>query len=137
MMENDEQLTEYVPAELDPSAAMDAFGKLMDYAREAEITKREKAKYRLIENVMITEITNRYQFYHELLTKTFAERDKVIKEGFKIIDKGIKENNTELINMGLKPIVDIVKESPFRNIQTVIDRVERHNLLESGGLSII
>ena len=128
---------ELIPAGIEKNDALTAFGKLMDFARETEITRRERAKARAARDVMIHEITNRYDFYRELLIKTFAERDKIIEKNFEIIDKGIKENDYSLINMGLKAVTEIVKESPFAKIDDITNRDERRNMLESGELSVI
>jgi hypothetical protein len=136
-MAENEELLEMVPEGFDTNVALTAFGKLMDYAREATITEREKAKYSTIRDIMITEITHKYQFYHDLLVATFTERNKVIEEHFKIIDAGLKQNDNTKIHMGLKSLTDFVKESPFRNIQNITNIQERHNLLESGELSVL
>jgi hypothetical protein len=136
-MENEENLNAVIPSSFQPAAALDAFGKLMDYARELTITDREKTRYSAARDVMITDITHKYEFYHELLVATFIERSKSIDKYFEIIDDGIKKDYNERINMGLKYLTDFVKETPFKNIQNIIDSQQRRNMLESGELSIM
>ena len=119
--------------EIAMSGAISVMGKILDYAREAKITKREIEKYRTVRDIAITEITEKYKFAHALLNKTFDERRMVIEKHFKIIDKGLEDKNYQLVNSGLQNITDIVKENPFKFFQLTTPS-ERKRMLEDGEL---
>jgi len=92
------------------------FGLLMEYKKENEQTKREIARLDAIKEVMITEITRKYDFYENLFKMVFDERKTAINKFFEVIDKGIKENNNELVLSGLSNLSNVVASSPFANI---------------------
>ena len=102
-----------IPAEEIPRL----FKMLVDYKKESELTKREVKKYDSIKEVMIREITGRYSFYEFLFSKIFAERADAIKKDFEIIDRGMKQNNRDLIFAGVSGLSQIVTSSPFADME--------------------
>ena len=93
------------------------FKMLLSVKKETELTKRELKKYDSIKEVMIQEITGKYNFYEHLFSKIFAERDEVIKKDFQIIDEGMKRNDRELISAGVSGLSQLVASSPFTDME--------------------
>ena len=107
-----------------------AFDLLMEYKKENEQTKREIARYDAIKEVMITEITKKYDFYEKLFKAVFDERKTAINKFFEVIDKGIKENNNELVLAGLSNLSNVVASSPFANISELKAAIESNKMIE-------
>ena len=100
------------------------FEMLAESGKEKEITKREIKKYESIRDVMIKEINGRYQFYDFFFSKFFAERSEAIKKDFEIIDKGMNENNRDLISMGVAGLSQVVASSPFTDLEKLRKMIE-------------
>jgi hypothetical protein len=107
-----------------------AFTLFMEYKKENETTKREIARYDAMKEVMITEITRKYDFYEKLFSAVFSERKGAIDKYFEIIDKGIKENNNELVLAGLSNLSKVVASSPFANIGELKNLIEANKMIE-------
>jgi hypothetical protein len=112
-----------IPAEEIPRL----FEFLLACQKESEMTKREEKKYEAMKEVMIREITGKYTFYEFFFSRIFAERQEVIKKDFEIIDKGMKENNRDLVSAGVSGLSRVVASSPFADM----DKLRR--MLETAG----
>jgi len=93
------------------------FKLLQGCKKESEITQREAKKYDTMKEVMISEITGKYAFYEFLFSKIFAERSEAIKKDFEIIDKGMKQNNRDLVATGVSGLSQIVASSPITDME--------------------
>jgi len=102
-----------IPAEEIPRL----FKLLQGCRKESEITQREVKKYDTMKEVMIREITGKYAFYEFLFSKIFAERSQAIKKDFEIIDKGMKQNNRDLVAAGVSGLSQIVASSPIADME--------------------
>ena len=105
--------TSPIPAEELPRL----FEMLLSCKQESEMTKREIKRYDSMKEVMIQEITGKYQFYESLFSKIFAERQETIKKDFDIIDEGMKRNDRELIAVGVTGLSQLVTSSPFNDLE--------------------
>ena len=116
MQEN--EITEWIDGSAVPKEDIKKLFKLfLDSRKETEITKRELHKLDSIKDVMIQEITGKYKFYEFFFDKIFSERRDAIRKDFEIIDKGMKENNRDLINSGVAGLSQIVSASPFTDME--------------------
>jgi len=106
--------------------AMSFFNSLLEAYREEQNLRRDLAKIEAMKDVVLTEITKRYELYHRVFDRIFDERKDAIDRHFDIIDRGIAANDKELIIEGLRGLSTIVSSSPFANLQ------ELSKLLESG-----
>ena len=106
-----------IPAEEIPRL----FEMLLEARKESEMTKREKKKLEAMKDVMIQEITGRYNFYESLFSKIFAERREMIRKDFEIIDEGMKRNDRKIIAAGVAGLSQVVATSPF----TDLDKLRR------------
>ena len=104
-----------IPAEEIPKL----FEMLVECNRESEMTKREIKKYESMKEVMIQEITGKYNFYEFLFSKIFSERQEVIKKDFQIIDEGMRRNNRDLITTGVAGLSQVVAGSPFTDLEKI------------------
>jgi hypothetical protein len=93
------------------------FELLLEARKESETTKREGKKYEAIRDVMVQEISGRYGFYQYCFSQIFAERRGVILKDFEVIDKGMKENNRDLISAGLAALAQVVSSSPLKEME--------------------
>lgn len=104
---------------------LNSYDKTMDVLREREITKREIRKYEKEERVAIEEIQQKYSNIRSIFSELFAERRTAINKDLEIIDKGLRENDYTLINMGLTSLSQVVTTSPFAELGSF------HKMLES------
>ena len=102
-----------IPAEEIPRL----FEMLVECKKESEVSRREMKKYDSMKEVMIREITGKYSFYEFLFSKIFAERQEVIKKDFEIIDKGMKQNNRDMIATGVSGLSQVVASSPVTELE--------------------
>ena len=103
------------------------FELMAETRKESELTKREIKKYESMKEVMIQEITGKYKFYEFFFSKVFEERGEAIKKDFEIIDKGMKENNRDLISAGVSGLSQVVASSPFTDIDKLKKMIEGAN----------
>lgn len=99
---------------------------LVEANRENNQTKRDIAVIEARTDLLIREMTLKYDLYYKVFGTIFNERKQAIDKSFDIIDKGLKENDKELISLGLGSLSQIVSSSPFSNLS------ELSNLLNSG-----
>ena len=92
--------------------------------KESEITKREIKKYESIKDVMIQEITGKYRFYEFFFSHIFSERREAIKKDFEVIDRGMKDNNRDLISTGVSGLSRIVISSPINDMEKLAKLLE-------------
>jgi hypothetical protein len=101
--------------------ALRIFGELghraADVAVVAMQNNTEIRRISAMENVMIENIRLKYDMYQRVFAAVFAERKSAIGKHFEVIDKGMRENNMQLILGGLKCLSDIVATSPFANLE--------------------
>jgi hypothetical protein len=109
-----------IPAEEIPRL----FNLLLECRKESEITKREIKKYESMKDVMIQEIAGKYQFYEFFFSRIFSERQEAIKKDFEIIDKGMKENNRDLVSAGVSGLSQVVASSPFADMEKLKKAIE-------------
>jgi hypothetical protein len=100
------------------------FSLLLECRKESETTKREIKKYESMKDVMILEITGKYQFYEFFFSKIFAERQEAIKKDFEIIDRGMRENNRDLVSVGVSGLSHVVASSPFTDMEKLKKVIE-------------
>ena len=116
-MENEKEnkLLKAIPDGITVSQAVDIFTSLVDLAKEQTRAKVRIREISAMENIMITKIITDHDRFNKLLMATFAERSKTIEKHFQVIDKGIKDDDRDLILGGLKCLADFVKDSPYGN----------------------
>jgi hypothetical protein len=102
------------------------FDNLVSAFREEQKTQRDLAQIGAKRDLLIAEVTRRFELYQSVFDNIFAERKDAVDKHFELVERGIATNNKELIVHGLQGISTIVASSPFANIQ------ELSKLMESG-----
>jgi hypothetical protein len=100
------------------SGAMSQASDMLNQSAKVLKAVRDIRKIDAMENVMITEITQKYDLYRNVFGAIFAQRGKAIDKYFEVIDKGMNENNNQLIIEGLRYLSDTVKSSPFADFKS-------------------
>jgi hypothetical protein len=115
--------------------ALVALGRLFNYAREKQITKREIERYRAMRDTAITQIMEQSRLMEKMIDNEFELRRRALEKDFEIIDAGLAQNDYAKINMGLQHITETLKHNPFKIFQTTTVQ-QRHQMLEAGEFSL-
>ena len=94
-----------------------ALDLLAEHKEETEASGRDRARVDAVKEIVLAEITRKYDFYEKLFAAVFAERSEVTKKFFRIIDRGIKEKDNELVLAGLSSLSEVVSSSPLAQIR--------------------
>lgn len=113
-----------------PAEAVAAISNLLSAYKESEITKREIAAINAKKEIIITDIKNRYDFYRDVFDKVFKERRQHMNKCFEIIDKGIGDNNENLVSTGLENLSKVVSSSPIAEAMALKNYIESGNKIE-------
>jgi hypothetical protein len=114
-----------------PSAdVLSFFSNLVEAFREDRQVQREMASIDARRQVLIAEISGRYELYQSIFDRIFAERKDAVDMQFELVERGIQSNNKELIVHGLQGISAIVSSSPFANIQELAKSMESGSNIE-------
>lgn len=103
---------------------------MTDAYKEHQISMRHIAELEAKKEYLIKEMENKYELYHKVFDNIFDERKMAIGKSFEIIDKGLKENDRELISMGLKSLSTIVSSSPFGDLAKLSNMIENNQIIE-------
>jgi len=127
------KLLEKIPVNIRPDIT-NVFSLLLEYGasylKERQMTKREIARYNVLKDVLITDINRKHDLYVKIFADLFKERENVINKYFELIDKGMKEQNNEVILSGLSNLSNVVASSPFANIGELKGLLESNKLIE-------
>jgi len=99
--------------------ATDLIGKVSDVYLESKRIDRDNLK---LKNELAA-IVSDFKVKQGFLQAVFAERSKVINKHFEVIDKGLRENNDNLVLQGLKGASEFVSTNPldnFENFQQIL-----------------
>lgn len=121
-----EEVSEIIPA----ANALDFFDKLQSSYETYRVTETEIRKIEAQRDVLITEITQRYELYHKVFDSIFEERRLAISKSFEIIDEGLKSNDRELVNIGMQGLSKIVSSSPFANVDQLAKMIQGNRIIE-------
>ena len=106
------------------------FKNLIEVYKEGKKTDLEIEQLRLKKEVLLTEMEKRHELYNKIFTEIFVERRMAIQKYFEIIDRGLAENNRELISMGLSHLSQVVTTSPFSDINALSKKLENNEIIE-------
>lgn len=77
-------------------------------------SKRLDNENLMLKNELATIISN-FKLKQGFLQMVFSERSKIIDKHFEVIDKGMRENNDELILAGLRGASEFVMKNPLED----------------------
>jgi len=107
-----------------PTQALDGLKMLLNAKNENHrVTEEEKTKrvnISAMRDVEIEKIQAQKEVLKTYLEGIFSERRDTIEEMFDKLDKGIENNNLELIQMSMSSIVSIAQESPLKQVESLM-----------------
>lgn len=106
------------------------FETLMEVYKEGKKTDLEIEELRMKKEILLAEIEKKHDLYNKIFTEIFVERRMAIQKYFEIIDKGLAENNRELISIGLSHLSQVVTTSPFSDINSLSKKLESNEIIE-------
>ena len=106
------------------------FKNLIEVYKEGKKTDLEIEQLRLKKELLLMEMEKRHELYNKIFTEIFVERRRAIQKYFEIIDRGLAENNRELISMGLSHLSQVVTTSPFSDINALSKKLENNEIIE-------
>ena len=106
------------------------FKNLIEVYKEGKKTDLEIEQLHLKKELLLMEMEKRHELYNKIFTEIFVERRMAIQKYFEIIDKGLAENNRELISMGLSHLSQVVTTSPFSDINALSKKLENNEIIE-------
>ena len=109
---------------------LDFFNKLTEAYKEYELSKRETACIEAKKEIVLTQIQKKYELYYFAFNTIFEERRDSIHKMFEMIDRGMRENDKELISMGLQNLSKIVSSSPFASLNQLSSILEEGKIIE-------
>ena len=114
-----------------PAADILSFvNNLTDAYREHQKTNIDIATIDAKKEFLIAEMREKYSFYRDVFGKIFDQRSLAIDKFFEVIDKGLKENNNDLVSSGLKSLSDVVSKSPFGDLKELKSLMESNQVIE-------
>lgn len=116
----------YMPA----ADVLSFLNNLVAAFREEQQNQRDLAEIGARRDLLIAEVTRRYDLYQSVFNQVFAERRDAVDRYFEIVERGITTNNKELIINGLQGVSGIVASSPFANIQELAKMMESGRQVE-------
>lgn len=115
-----------------PDMALQAFKMLADAHHEYRMTVQVETTKREVINawrdVHVGKIEQQTDFLKTYLAETFKERRHSIDEMFERLDRGIEAGNMDLVNMAMESITTIVKSSPLKEAEKIIQALNDPNI---------
>ncbi|WP_312756073.1 hypothetical protein [Rummeliibacillus suwonensis] len=121
-----EKVSKVIPA----TDVLDFFNRLQETYEIHRQTEVEIRKIEAQRDVIITEITQRYELYHKVFDSIFDERKLAISKSFEVIDQGLKNNDRELVNTGMQGLSKVVSSSPFANVDQLAKMIQGDKIIE-------
>jgi len=112
-----------------PQQALEGLKILLDIAKENHKTTEEETTKRhnitAMKEFEIEKIQAQKEVLKDYFEKIFSERKTNFDKMFDALDKGIENNNLELMQLALNSIVEIAKDSPLKQVEKL--RNDFHN----------
>lgn len=113
--------------------ANNLLGKIIDFKNDQQKRQMQMAIYAdksIKWSKNFEEIKENNARMYALLSEQFKDRRDTIDKAFEIIDRGLKENNMEVVLGAFGNLADMVAQSPLREAAETA-----HKLFESGDIS--
>lgn len=111
--------------DLVPTADVTAFMSALLTARtELARSEVDLEKVHAAREVALTQIRLKHDLYRQAFEKIFGERRDAIEKHFLILEKGMAQDDRELILGALKGLGQIVASSPFSDLKALSEALE-------------
>ena len=108
-----------------PSQALEGLKIFAEVVRENHQVTEEETTKRInisaMKKMEIKKIQTQKKILKTYFEGIFSERRYMIEEMFDKLDKGIENNNLELIQMSMNSIVSIAQESPLKQVASLMN----------------
>ena len=84
--------------------------------------------FKFAASINVGKIEQQTEFLKAYLAETFKERRHSIDEMFERLDKGIEAGNMDLVNVAMESITTIVKSSPLKEAEKIIQALNDPNI---------
>ena len=118
---------------------MQRVDKISDIMPAADVAKffqdlmyvyNENKKIDLEKEALLHEMELKYELYNKIFYEIFSERRLAINKSFEIIDKGIANQDREIISLGLSTLSKVVTTSPFLDLESLSNALENNEKIE-------
>lgn len=117
--------------DLIPIPKVESFcSNLLEAYKENKKSKVELEKIKVKREIVLKEMEMKYDLYNKVFHELFYERRIAIDKSFEIIDRGVANNDKELISMGLSSLSKIVSSSPFTDLISLSNSLENNQIIE-------
>lgn len=121
-----DKVTEIIPS----ADVLSFFDNLLEAYKEHQVTKRDIARVNAQKDILLLNIKEKYALYHKVFDRIFEERQQSIDKFFEVIDKGIRDNDKDLLSSGLYSLSKLVSTSPFANINDLRQSMDGNKIIE-------
>lgn len=98
-------------------------GAVSEYQKVREQEKTRRAQIRAEAKVAIERIRAQANLLREFFGMLFAERRENFERSFALLEEGLREGNNQKIEVALAMIVTLVKESPLRQAEALVQKI--------------
>ena len=117
-----------------PTQALEGLKTFVDVVRENHRVTEEETTKRVdisaMRDIEVKKIRAQKEILQNYFDSIFSERRYVIEEMFDKLDKGIENNNLELIQMSMSSIVSIAQESPLKQVASLTNDFKNDEVKE-------
>jgi len=117
-----------------PTQALEGLKTFVDVVQENHRVTEEETTKRVdisaMRDIEVKKIRVQKEILQNYFDSIFSERRYVIEEMFDKLDKGIKNNNLELIQMSMSSIVSIAQESPLKQVASLMNDFKNDDVKE-------
>lgn len=100
------------------------------YSTTKEVERTKRANIAANKEISLAAIRAQEKTLRYALKNTFQERAKNFDEFFKILDRGMKNNDDKAINAALSMIISQIKENPMREAVQMMQDIKNPNIKE-------
>ncbi len=120
--------TPAVPAQ----QALEGFKILVDASKEYGIVREhhqtERSRIQANKEVELARLHHQAELLESYLKQSFKQQNETIDKMFERLDKGIEENNPQLIALAMQNIENIVKSSPLKEALQIVSDISDPNV---------
>lgn len=113
-----------IPSAIPVHVAGSVMSRLIETHHEyKKLAAQEKTRREAInawKDVRLADLKSQKEILRQYLEETFKERKQMIDGLFEALDKGIENNNPELINVAIGGIVNIASQSPLQQVDKLM-----------------
>ena len=106
------------------AAGSDLIKAFCDYRKTCEAEKKRREYIRAERDVAIERIRAQTDVIKTYLDQAYRERAHVIDGNFAVLERALRENQTELACRAMSSIEEIVKNSPLKDVRRIMNDMD-------------